>query len=121
MAKEVNAETWEKDVVKSDKPVVVDFWHEQCIWCQRLNPVYEELSKGYDKAVLAKLDVRASNSNMNIAAKYGIMSTPTMKVFCNGRIVGELMGFMEKEELKNGIDKILEKSENCLEKSSELK
>lgn len=118
MAKEVNAETWEKDVMKSDNPVVVDFWHEQCTWCQRLNPVYDELSKEYKRATLAKLNVRTSNSNMNIAMKYGIMSTPTMKVFCDGRVVGELIGFMEKDVLKQELDKILEKSKNCLKQSS---
>ncbi len=121
MAKEINAETWAKDVLKAEKPVVVDFWHEQCIWCKRLNPVYEELSKEYGSATLAKLDIRASDGNLKLAIKYGVSGTPTMKVFCKGREVGELVGYMEREDLRKELDNILSKGEKQCKQSTELK
>lgn len=121
MAKELNFDTWEKDVMQSQKPVVVDFWHEQCIWCQRLNPIYEELSKEYKGAVLAKLNIRANEENLQLAIKYGVTGTPTMKIFCNGRVTGEIIGFMDKAKLKEELDRAVSKSKECLDSSTELK
>lgn len=121
MAKEVNFDTWDKDVTKSSKPIVVDFWHEQCIWCKRLNPIYEELSNEYKDAVLAKLNIRANRGNLDLAIKYGISGTPTIKVFCKGREVGEIVGFMQKDQLRSQIDNVIKKSDSCFNKSSPLK
>lgn len=119
MIRELNADMFSQEI-RSEKPTVVDFWHEQCSWCQRLNPIYEELSDEYDKVVFAKLNVRASHKNMHIAQLYGIMGTPTMKVFCNGREVGEIIGFREKEHLRQELDNIVANSGRCLEQSEEL-
>lgn len=120
MVKELSSGTWEQEVSHAEKPVVVDFWHEQCVWCLRLSPVYEELSSEYDEAVLAKIDIRSSPENMGVAQKYGIMGTPTMKVFCEGQEVGEIVGYMEKDVLKQEIDKIISGAENCKNQSSPL-
>jgi len=119
---EINAESWETDVLKSDIMVVVDFWHEHCPWCIRLNPIFEEISEGYkDKAKFAKLNVLKSLGNREVALKYGVMSTPTLKFFCKGRPVGEAVGFMPREHLKKVLDDILVKHQECVRQSTELK
>lgn len=99
-------------------PVVVDFWHDGCIWCKRLDPYYEQLSKEYIGAKFTKLDIYASDQNSEIAEKYGIMGTPTMKVFCNGREIGEIVGYMDKDGIKRNLDQIIKRSDECLRNST---
>lgn len=120
MAIDINASDWDEKVVNANKPVIVDFWHEQCVWCQRLNPVYEELSKEYDEASFLKLNGRAAPENMELAQKLGIMGTPTMKVFCQGREVGEIVGFRDKNNLKSEIENVLNESKECLTQSTKI-
>lgn len=113
MAKDVNASEWDEVITNSKKPVFVDYWHEQCVWCNRLAPVYEELSNEFDDADFAKLNIRATDENLKLAQEHGIMSTPTIKVFCNGREVGETVGFMEKDALRTELTRLLEVSDAC--------
>lgn len=120
MAKEVNASTWEADVEKADGPVVVDFWQPGCVWCERLAPVFDEVSGDYNQAELLSLNIRAEEGNTDLAGGLGIMGTPTMKVFCGGRVVGEIVGFRDKEGLQHELDHIIGDSEDCVAQSSEL-
>jgi len=118
---EVSAETWSEEVLKSDIPVVVDFWHHRCGWCRALNPIYDELSNEYTGQLkFAKLNVLESHENQHIAIQYGVMGTPTLKFFCEGRIVGEIVGYRPKDQLKQEIDKILRQRKECLERSTVL-
>ncbi|MBI2084841.1 MAG: thioredoxin fold domain-containing protein [Candidatus Aenigmarchaeota archaeon] len=118
---DVNGKNWNKEVLAAELPVVVDFWHNQCVWCKALAPLYETLSKEYkNKAKFVKLNILESHENSNLAEKYGIMSTPTIKVFCKGQVIGEAIGYMPKEKLKDEIDRILERSEACLAQSTKL-
>jgi len=118
---EVNAETWKVEVLESDIPVVVDFWHYHCGWCRTLNPIFDELSNEYvGKVKFAKLNVLETHENQHIATQYGVMGTPTLKFFCEGRTVGEIVGYRPKNLLKEEIDKILTQHRECLEKSTAL-
>ncbi len=117
----VSAKNWNKEVLVPKELVIVDFWHEQCLYCMKLNPIYEELSKEYKgKVKFAKLNIRESHENLHIAQQYGVMGTPTLKFFCKGRVVGEIVGFQPKLNLKKEIDRILEKSKEFLEKSTKI-
>jgi len=117
----VSADKWEKEVLNSKKLVIVDFWHEQCHYCQLLSPIYEKLSKEYDgKAKFVKLNIKESHENLHIAQRYSIMGTPTLKFFCRGRVIGELVGYLPEEKLKEEIGRVLERSNDCLEKSTEI-
>lgn len=95
---------FEEMVIKSEKPVMVDFFADWCGPCRAVAPVIEELSETYkDKAVVGKLDVDA---NSGIAGKYGIMSIPTVIVFDKGREVARQIGFGGKEMYEEMIKKV---------------
>lgn len=118
---EVNAKDWEREVLQSDILTVVDFWHERCPWCLRLEPVYREVAEEYKGRVkFVKLNVLETSENREIAIQYGVMSTPTLTFFCAGRPVEGVIGFMPKERLKNIIEDMLEKHKECIAQSTEL-
>ena len=119
---DVNADSWEKEILQFATLVIVDFWHEQCPWCIRLNPIYSEVSEEYkDKVKFAKLNVLSSSENQQVAVKYGIMGTPTLVFFCDGRPVETVTGFQPKERLKQLVDDVIGKHRECIEKSTTLK
>ena len=119
---DVNANNWEQEVLQSDILTVVDFWHDRCPWCLRLNPVIDEVAKEYGgKIKFVKLNVLKVSANREIAIRYGIMSTPTLLFFCEGRPVGQALGFMPKENLMGLLDDMFAKHRECLKHSTELK
>lgn len=89
--------TFAQDVLQSEKPVIVDFWAEWCTPCKVIAPVLEEISEtNADKVTVAKLDI---DSNPEIAAKYQILSIPTMLVFKGGEVVKQVVGAKPKAAL----------------------
>jgi thioredoxin 1 len=102
MALELNDSNFEELVLKSDKPVLVDFWAEWCGPCRMVGPIVEELSGEYDgKAVIGKVDVDA---NPNITVQFGIRNIPTLLVFKNGQVVDKQVGAVPKHILKGKLD-----------------
>ena len=98
--------TFEEEVLKSDVPVVVDFWAPWCAPCHVIAPILEELAADYDgRAVLAKLDV---DQNMDTAGRYGIMSIPTMIIFKNGEEVERMVGTRPKKAIAERLDLAME-------------
>jgi thioredoxin 1 len=102
MAIEFTDANFDELVLKSDKPVLVDFWAEWCGPCRMVGPVVEELSKDYDgKAVVGKVDV---DSNPGISMKYGIRNIPTLLIFKGGEIVDKQVGAVPKSVLAGKLD-----------------
>lgn len=96
---------FETEVEKSKTPVVVDFWAPWCAPCRIVSPVIDELAKEYqDKVKVGKLNV---DDNPNTAAKYGIMSIPSIVMFKNGTPVKTLIGARGREEYKKAIEEVL--------------
>ncbi|MBP9083986.1 MAG: thioredoxin [Bacteroidia bacterium] len=102
MAIELTDSNFDELVLKSDKPVLVDFWAEWCGPCRMVGPVVEELSKDYDgRALIGKVDV---DSNPGISMKYGIRNIPTILFFKGGEIVDKQVGAVPKSVLAGKID-----------------
>ncbi len=116
---EVNSDTWEREVLRSKTLVSVDFWHEKCFWCKKLDPIYNEVSEEYKgKVKFTKFNVLKSDKNKQIAYKYGVMGTPTLIFFCDGRIIEAILGFQPKDQLKKILDDVISMYRDCLEKST---
>ena len=92
----VSDASFEKDVLQSDTPVVVDFWAEWCGPCKMVAPILEEIAAENDGVVIAKLNV---DENPQTAAAYGITSIPTMNVYQGGQIVKTIIGAKPKAAL----------------------
>lgn len=100
---EFTKENFEAEVLKSDKPVLVDFWAPWCGPCQMMGPVIEELATEMTTAKIGKLNV---DEHPDIAQTYGIMSIPAIKLFKGGQIVKEFVGVQTKDKLKNEIESL---------------
>jgi len=117
---ELNAEIWDKEVIKSDIPVVIDFWHQMCGWCLKLNPIFDQLPEHFENVKFGKMNILDSNENRETAMDIGVMGTPTIKIFCNGRDIGEMVGFRPIERLVSDLKEILDNKDECLAQSTPL-
>ena len=118
---DVDAGNWVDEVMKHEDLVVVDFWHERCPWCMRLEPIYRELSNEYQGRVkFAKLNVLESDENRSIAIRHGLMGTPTLVFFCGGKMISTHAGFMPRDRLRSTLDDMLEKYRACVEQTTDI-
>ncbi|MCT4638277.1 MAG: thioredoxin [Bacteroidales bacterium] len=105
MAIEITDANFEEVVLKSDKPVLVDFWATWCGPCRMVGPIVDELHTEYEgKAVVGKVDV---DSNPGISAKYGIRNIPTVLFIKNGEVVDKQVGAAPKKTYAEKIDALL--------------
>jgi thioredoxin 1 len=105
MALEFTDANFDAMVLKSDKPVIVDFWAVWCGPCRMVGPIVQEISTEYaEKAVVGKLDV---DHNPEVARKFGIRNIPTILFFQNGEIVDKQVGAVPKQVLVNKLEALL--------------
>ena len=98
-------QNFEQEVLKSDKPVLVDFYADWCGPCKMMAPVVEELAELYQGiAKVGKLNV---DDNEEIAMKYGVMSIPTLLIIKNGNVEAKMIGVQKRETLMDALDKAL--------------
>jgi thioredoxin 1 len=102
MALEITDANFEEIVLKSDKPVLVDFWAEWCGPCRMVGPIVEEISNEYQgRAVVGKVDV---DSNPNTSMQFGIRNIPTLLIFKGGKLVDKQVGAAPKQALTQKLD-----------------
>jgi thioredoxin 1 len=99
---EINEKNFEDEVLKSDLPVLVDFWAPWCGPCQMLTPILEDVANEYEgKIKVVKVNVQ---ENQNLASQYGIMAIPNLKIFKDGQAVDEIIGLQPKEAIREKIE-----------------
>lgn len=102
MALEITDSNFDEIVIKSDKPVIVDFWAEWCGPCRMVGPIVNEIGEEYkEKAVVGKLDVDA---NPAVTMRFGIRNIPTILFFKNGEVADKQVGAVPKSALVNKLE-----------------
>ena len=105
-------------VLEGETPVIVDFWAPWCVWCKKLAPIYDELSVTMKGIKFLKVNV---DDEPKLAQEYGISSLPTLKFFCAGREIGEMIGALPKGKLEAAFREVITGSKECLAVSSPAK
>ncbi len=118
---DIEANEWDSKVTNSKQLVAVEFWHEQCKWCVKFAPVYEAVSGKNPEIGFLKLNILSSEENNDLAVSKGAMSTPTIKFFCNGVEVSELVGYRDESEFDQVIDDLKAKAGKCIDQSTRIK
>ncbi len=105
MALEITEANFEELVLKSDKPVMVDFWAEWCGPCKMLTPIVDEIANDYEgKAIVGKVNV---DENPGVSAQFGIRNIPTVIFVKNGEIADKSVGAVPKAQLTAKLDAII--------------
>ena len=118
---EIPANSFEREVKEADKPVVVEFWRRSCSNCQKFKPIYEKLPDIFgDKVKFLKMNMFLSLENLKLAEGFGVEETPTLKLFCKGREIGEIIGYRPFDKVVKEIEETLEREEYCHKQSTPI-
>lgn len=118
---EIQWADWDRAVQGSEVPVVVEFWHDKCPYCKKIEPAVKQLPSILgDKASIVRINVLGRRENRRLAISRGVMGTPTFKVYSCGREVGEVVGMETLEHLKEKVEAIVNGADKCLGGSTPL-
>ncbi len=102
---EVTDTNFDQEVLRSDQPVMVDFWAAWCGPCRALAPIVDEIAKSYNgKVRIGKMDV---DKNMATPQRYGVRGIPTLLIFKGGQVREQIVGYVPKETITKALDKNL--------------
>ena len=111
---EIMADAFESTVKEADKPVVIEFWIKSCPNCRKFKPIYEKLPETFnDKIAFVKMNMFSSLANLKLAEGLGVEYTPTVKLFCKGREIGQIVGYRSLEQVAKEINEMLEREPDC--------
>jgi thioredoxin 1 len=100
--KHISDASFDQDVLRSDLPVLVDYWAEWCGPCKMIAPILDDISRDYgDRLQIAKLDI---DENQATAARYGVRGIPTLMLFRNGAMIASSVGALSKSQLTLFLD-----------------
>jgi thioredoxin 1 len=99
----VTDNTFQAEVLESERPVVVDFWAAWCGPCRVMSPILEEIAQEREDLRVVKVDIDA---NQRVAAEYGVLSMPTFMVFRDGAPVGQIVGARPKKRLLSDLEQL---------------
>ncbi|MGA2681706.1 MAG: thioredoxin family protein [Candidatus Bathyarchaeia archaeon] len=119
--KDISAASFDKEVLRSEEPIVVEFFSHSCPHCIKFAPVYEELAHAlHGDAKFLRIDVLSSTNNRSLAHRRGVRTVPTIEVFYQGRVIGNVVGFHLFEKVRDAIKGFLVKKEENVGPSTPL-
>jgi len=115
MSTDIKSSEWDS-LISGKKLVAADFWALSCPYCVRLKPIFDAVAKNYaDDIKFVKVNV---NEEPDLASRYGIQGIPVIKFFCEGREVGEIVGYLPQDRLTKEIESISRNAPSCLSNTS---
>jgi thioredoxin 1 len=115
MSTDVKSSEWDS-LISGKKLVAADFWAPWCPYCVRLKPIFDAVAKNYaDDIKFVKVNV---DQELDLASKYGIQGIPVIKFFCEGKEVGEIVGYVPQDTLTKEMENISRNIPNCLSNTS---
>jgi thioredoxin 1 len=115
MSSDIIQETEWDSLVSKKKLVAADFWAPWCPYCMRLKPIFESIASKYPDIEFVKVNV---DVHSGLASRYGIQGIPVIKFFCEGKEVGEIVGYIPQQELEKKISEISSEAPACLANTS---
>jgi thioredoxin 1 len=115
MSSDITQDTEWNSSISGKKLVAADFWAPWCPYCMRLKPVFESTANEYPDMNFVKVNV---DDQQELASRYGVQGIPVIKFFCEGKEVGEIVGYIPQKELRKKIDEISKDVPACLSNTS---
>jgi thioredoxin 1 len=115
MSSDITQETEWDSLISGKKLVAADFWAPWCPYCMRLKPVFEMIASKYPDIIFVKVNV---DEQQDLTSRYGIRGIPVIKFFCEGKEVGEIVGYVPQIDLEKRISEISSEAPTCLANTS---
>jgi thioredoxin 1 len=114
MSVDIKMSEWDS-LISGKNLVAADFWAPWCPFCVRLKPIFESVAKDYQDIKFVKVNVQEEG---DLASRYGVRGIPVIKFFCEGREVGEVVGYIPQDVLKGKLEEIAKNAPSCLTNTS---